>query len=100
MFCTKCGKKLPENANVCSACGAPQTRVNAGARNEEDLGKTVLLPINQGRAQHEEEGGTIRYIPPRPDNGSHGQTATLDKLSRHSGHISRLRPVPRRHGRR
>ena len=78
MFCTKCGKKLPENTNVCSACGAPQTRVNAGARNEEDLGKTVLLPINQGRAQREEEGGTIRYIPPRPDNGSHGQTATLD----------------------
>lgn len=78
MFCTKCGKKLPENANVCSACGALQTRMRAGAQNEEDLGKTVLLPINQGRAQREEEDGTIRYIQPQHDSGSRGQTATMN----------------------
>ena len=78
MFCTKCGKKIPENANVCSACGTPLTRVSADTRNEEELGKTVLLPNNQGRAQCEEEDGTIRYIPPRHDNGSRSQTATLN----------------------
>lgn len=94
MFCTKCGKKLPENANVCSACGAPQTRVKAGVRNDEDLGKTVLLPINQGRVQQEEEDGTVRYIPPQR-SGSRGQTATMDPKVRQRPQQTHRQSVPR-----
>lgn len=77
MFCTKCGKKLPENAKVCSECGAPQTRKMESTGREEDLSKTVLLPINRNKGQQESGDGTIRYIPPQ-HNESKGKTATLD----------------------
>lgn len=32
MFCTKCGQQLPDYANFCTRCGAPQQKIRASQR--------------------------------------------------------------------
>lgn len=59
MFCSNCGKQIPDNTNFCSYCGAKQEIVN----NPKPASET---PQNQGIAQ------TVSQPPPQKSSGKAG----------------------------
>ena len=47
MFCTKCGKSIPDNANVCPECGAEVRNANAQQPNSQPMYPNYQQPVNQ-----------------------------------------------------
>lgn len=60
MFCTQCGKKQPENAKICVACGKPLTRKKKGTAGTENLERAVLRPSNEQDNRKSQPTGTMR----------------------------------------
>lgn len=85
MFCKKCGKKLPENAKVCSQCGTPLTQRAHENGKQQELGRIVFQSTNGNEKVKTETEGTIR-IPIEPvDRGDAGQDGTIRYVSPRQG---------------
>ena len=66
MFCTNCGKSIPDGAKFCPVCGAAAPAAAGGsssANNTSFNNSQYSPPQNQ---QYGYNGGYPPYIPPRP----------------------------------
>lgn len=56
MFCTKCGKEIPDGSQFCTFCGNKTFTSNPVANNENTIaGNIQKTPVNQASRQHYEE---------------------------------------------